>query len=153
MKAKDIMTKEVISLSPEMMASDALDFLQRRAISGLPVLNTDKKLVGMFTEKEVIAAILPSYVEKVGTFAYAGNSKAINSKIHAFNSMKVKDVMRKDVVTVDEDASIYEIVRIMLTQKIRRLAVLNKVKDVVGLIARGDVVRALFREQLYGYKQ
>jgi CBS domain-containing protein len=59
---------------------------------------------------------------------------------------KVKELMRKDVVTVDEDTTLCEVARLMLTQKARRIPVLNKTKDVVGIVSRGDIVRALFAE-------
>ena len=55
----------------------------------------------------------------------------------------VRDIMRKDVITVDEDTALCEVARIMLTQKVRRIPVLNEEGKVVGIIARQDVVRAL----------
>lgn len=146
MKVKEIMTKDVTGITTEMNALEAQDLLQKIEISGLPVMDADKKLVGMFTEKEVIAAILPSYVEKVGRFIYQENPKAVKQKVLMFSGIKVKDIMRKDVVTVDEDTTLCEVARIMLTQKARRLPVLNKGKEVVGIVSRGDVVKALFQE-------
>lgn len=146
MKVKEIMTKDVISIKPEDNARDALTLLFKMQISGLPVIDDKNKLVGMFTEKEVISAILPSYVEKVGRFMYQENPKAVRQKIIALRDIKVKDIMRKDVISVDEDTTLCEVARIMLTQKARRTPVLNKAKDVVGIVARGDVVKALFQE-------
>jgi CBS domain-containing protein len=146
MKVKEIMTKDVNGVTAEMNALEALDLLQRTEISGLPVMDANKKLIGMFTEKEIIAAILPSYVEKVGRFIYQENPKAVKQKVLMFSGIKIKDIMRKDVVTVDEDTTLCEVARIMLTRKARRIPVLNKGKEVVGIVSRGDVVRALFQE-------
>ncbi len=144
MKVKEIMAKKVTNLSPEANARDALRLLQEQESSGLPVIDDENKVVGMFTEREILSVILPSYVEKVGRFIYQENPKVVNQKIAALNNMKVKDAMRKDVVTVDEDTTLCEVARIMLTQKARRMPVLNKSGDVVGIVARCDVVRALF---------
>ena len=146
MKVKEIMTKEIVSVSPDTNAKEALDLLFKMQISGLPVIDDKKKLVGMFTEKEVLAEILPSYVEKVGRFMYQENPKAVRQKVSALQMLKVKDVMRQEVITVDEDTTLCEVARIMLTQKARRLPVFNKTKEVVGIVARGDVVKALFAE-------
>jgi CBS domain-containing protein len=145
MRVKEIMTKEVISVSADTNAQEALELLQKMQISGLPVIE-NKKLVGMFTEKGVLSAILPSYVEKVGSFVYQDNPKTVKKKISALGSLKVKDVMRKEVVTVDEDTGLCEVARIMLTQRARRIPVFNKAKDVVGIVSRGDIVKALFGE-------
>ena len=146
MKVKEIMTKEVTSVSPETNAKDALDLLQKLQISGLPVIDKDGKLVGMFTEKEALSLILPSYVEKVGRFMYQENPKAVKQKVLTLRAMKVKDIMRKNVVTVAEDTALCEVARIMLTQKARRIPVLDKEKKVAGIVARGDIVKALFEE-------
>ena len=146
MKVKEIMTKDVISITPDTNASEALELLLKMRISGLPVLDEKNKLVGMFTEKEVLSAILPSYIEKVGRFMYQENPKAVKQKTLAFRHLKVKGVMRRTSVTLDEDTTLCEVARIMLTQKARRITILNKAKEVVGIVARGDVVEALFKE-------
>ena len=146
MKVREIMTKDVTSISTEMNAKEALDLLQKMQISGLPVMDANKKLVGMFTEKEVLSSILPSYIEKVGRFVYAENPKAVKQKARALSAIKVKDIMRQNVITVDEDAALCEVAHLMLTQKARRIPVLNKTREVVGIVSRGDILRALFEE-------
>jgi len=146
MKVKEIMTKDVTSIAAETNAKEALDLLQKREISGLPVMDANRKLVGMFTEKEVLSAILPSYIEKVGRFVYMENPKAVRQKARALSTIKVKDIMRQDVITVDEDTALCEVARLMLTQKARRIPVLNKIREVVGIVSRGDILRALFEE-------
>lgn len=148
MKVGEIITKKIVSVSPETNAKEALDLLMKMQISGLPVIDANNKLVGMFTEKDILSAILPSYVERVGRFMYQENPKTVKQKATALINVKVKDLMRSEVITVDEDATLCEVARIMLTQKIRRLPVFNKNKEVVGIIARGDVVRALCVEYL-----
>jgi len=149
MKVLEVMTKKVISLKPEDNAKDALDLLFNMKISGLPVIDEKNKLCGMFTEKEVLAKILPSYIEAVGEYVYQDNPKAVKQKILEMAHLKVKDVMRRDVITVNEDAPLCEVAHLMFVQKARRLMVLNKAKEVVGIIARGDVVKALFEEYIH----
>ena len=146
MKVKEIMAKDITSITPDTNASEALELLLKMQISGLPVIDDKNKLVGMFTEKEVLAKILPSYVGSVGRFVYQENPKAVRQKTLALRQLKVKDVMRRTAVTLDEDTTLCEVARIMLTQKARRIAILNKAKEVVGIVARGDVVEALFKE-------
>jgi CBS-domain-containing membrane protein len=146
MKVADIMTKEVKHLSADISVQEALDLLLKMQISGLPVMDDNHKLLGMFTEKEFLSGILPSYVEKVGRFTYQDNPKAVKQKIANMRSLKVKELMRKNVVTVSEEVSLCEAARIMLTQGARRLPVLNRVNEVVGIVSRGDIVKALFQE-------
>ena len=126
MKVNEIMTKEVVSIRHEQTAREALDLLFRMRISGLPVMDTEGKLMGMFTEKDVLRYILPSYVEKVGRFIYEENPKSVRNKFQELGNMNVSQLMRKDVVTTTEGTTLCEVARIMLTQKARRLPVLNK---------------------------
>ena len=146
MKVSEIMNRDVVSVKPDDNAKDALALLSKMQISGLPVIDERDKLLGMFTEKEVLAMILPSYVERVGRFMYRENPKAIKQKVSQLANLKVKELMRKDVTTVDEDATLCEVARIMLTQKVRRLPVLNKEGKVMGIVARGDVVKGFSKE-------
>ncbi len=146
MKVKEIMTKDVVSIKPDDNAKDALALLFKMQISGLPVIDSQAKLVGMFTEKDIISYILPSYIEKVGRFIYDENPKSTKKKFLDLSKMTVSQLMRKDVVTTSEDTPLCEVARIMLTQKARRLPVLDKSGKVVGIVARGDVLKALAKE-------
>ncbi len=141
-----VMTKEVAGLLPEENALKALEKLFQMRISGLPVIDQQGKLVGMFTEKEVLVKILPGYLEAVGGFQYSQDSKGLKQKVIHFSALTVKEVMRQEVICVDESTALYEAAHLMLTQKVRRLPVLNKDKKVVGIISRGDVVKAIFSQ-------
>jgi len=140
----EVMVRKVVGLLPQENAGHALDKLLEMRISGLPVINSGGKLVGMFTEKEVLAKILPGYVELVGGFKYGQDSRALKQKVHNFSQLTVKEVMRQEVISVEESTALYEAAHLMLTSKARRLPVLDKEKKVVGIISRGDVVKAIF---------
>jgi len=146
MKIKEIMTRNVTSLKLDDTVQDALAFLFKMQISGLPVIDAQGRLEGMFTEKDILAYLLPSYIEKVGKFIYADNPKSIKNKFTELNKIKVSQLMRKDVITACEDAALCEISRMMLTHKARRIPIIDKTKKVVGIVARCDVLRAMARE-------
>lgn len=145
MKVKDIMEKDVRYLSPDISAKDALYKILNQHISGLPVIDSNDKLVGMFTEKDILSYILPSYVEQVGKFMYGETPKAIVNKLMALDNIKVKDIMRKEVVTITEDSSLGEAAHLVLTRKARRIPVVKDGK-VTGIIAREDILKAFSRE-------
>jgi len=146
MKVVEIMSKEVKSLSPDMTAREAFDIISGMEISGLPVIDKDGKLVGMFTEKDVLSHILPSYIEKVGRFVYEQNPKSTKKKITELGNIKVSQIMRKEVLKVNEDTTLCEVGRIMLTEKARRIPVVNKDGVVVGIVARCDILKAMAKE-------
>ncbi len=148
MKVKEIMTKEVVAVKPDENVKDALALLFKMQISGLPVIDASGKLVGMFTEKEVLSYTLPSYIENVGRFIYEENPKSTRKKFKELCNIKVAKLMRKDVVNTTEDTALCEAARVMLTQKARRLPVLDKTGKVVGIIARNDILKMLDKEAI-----
>ncbi|MFC1805129.1 HPP family protein [Candidatus Omnitrophota bacterium] len=146
MKVKEVMARKVKSLSTEMGVREGMDLLFKMGMGGLPVIDDNKKLAGIFTEKGVLAKILPSYVDKVGGFVYEENSKAVKQKVQMLKGMKVQEVMFKDVVTVKEDATLCEAARIMITKEARRIPVVDANDEVTGIIARGDILKAMLSE-------
>jgi len=146
MRVKEIMIKDVTSISPETGVDEALNLLGKMQISGLPVIDGNGKLVGMFTEKEILSYILPSYIEKVGRFIYEENPKSTKKKFMELSRIKVSQLMRKDVVTTTEDTALCEVSRVMLTQKTRRIPVVDKSGKVVGIVARCDILKAFTKE-------
>lgn len=143
-KVKDIMAKEVIGILPDILVKDAAKFLFEKEISGLPVIDKEGHLLGMFTEKDLVKNALPSYVKKVGSFVY-GDAHSTIKKISNLVGMKVKDIMRKEVVTIDEDAPLVEAARLMFTERARRIPVIKNGK-VIGIIARCDVIKELVKD-------
>lgn len=146
MELKDIMTRDVITVSPNMTLRAAVQLLFKLKISGLPVVNEKSEVIGMITEKEIIAMSLPNYIEQVGDFAYMLDSEPFRNKFGDIDKILVKDVMRKDVVTVSIDTPVAEVARSMLSQKARRMPVLDKNKKMAGMIARADIVREIAKQ-------
>ncbi|MEW6102041.1 MAG: CBS domain-containing protein [Candidatus Omnitrophota bacterium] len=146
MRVKDIMTKDVVSLKPDDSAFEALELLFKMQISGLPVIDGQGKLAGMFTEKEVLSFILPGYIEKVGRFIYEADPKSTKKKFLELSGVKVSQLMRKDVVTTQEEVTSSEVARVMLTQKARRLPVIDKNGKVLGIISRCDILKTMAKE-------
>jgi predicted transcriptional regulator len=146
MKVGEVMTREVKSISFDATGIEALRLLQEMKISGLPVVDKENKLLGMFTEKDVLSYILPSYIEKVGRFIYKDDPKSTKKKFAELSTVKIQQLMRKDVVTTTEDTALCEVARIMLTQKARRLPVVDSNARLIGIIAREDVLRGFTQE-------
>lgn len=145
MKINEIMTRDVKFLSSDMSVAEAIDLLTSQKISGLPVVDDKGQLVGMFTEKSVLKAVLPSYVSQVGHFVYENSPKTVKSKVAQLATARVVDLMRKEVVKVTEETPVSEVARIMLTQNVRRVPVVDKDGKMVGIAARSDVLEQLLK--------
>ncbi|MFV9504812.1 MAG: CBS domain-containing protein [Oscillochloridaceae bacterium umkhey_bin13] len=114
MKAREIMTREVISILDETTVEDAARVLARNRISGLPVVNTGGLLVGLITEHDLIA--------KTGR--------------------SVGDIMSRGVITVSPDTEVEQVQHLLTNQRIRRVPVVEDGR-VVGIVSRSDLVRQI----------
>lgn len=137
MAVKDFMTKKVVYISPETKVSQAADLMREQRLRRLPVIENDK-LVGLVTE---------------GTLAEASPSKATSLSIYEMNYLlnktKVKDVMIKDVVTVNPYASLEDAIYLMMTHKVGVLPVVDG-QRVSGIITDKDVFRTFLEVSGYG---
>lgn len=119
LKARDIMSKKVLTISLDANLKDAIELLVANEISGLPVVDKQEKLVGIITEKDLI------------NFAFSGN----------LNNTKVSEAMSREVTSFSADTDIYAIAIAISQHNIRRVPITESGK-VVGIISRRDVIRA-----------
>lgn len=110
--AKDIMTKGVVTVSPSTTVDELSSLLAKNRISGVPVVDKKKRVVGIATEADILA--------KPGT-------------------KTVEEIMTKKVITVTPDTPVEEIAKILARKKIKRVPVVTEGK-LVGIVSQADIV-------------
>ena len=116
MQAKDIMTRDIITVKPSMTTRNLAMTLIKNQISGAPVADKNGKIIGVVSEADLVAK----------------------------KGKDVKAIMSKNVISVSEDTAVEEIARLMTTHRIKRLPVMRN-DTVVGIVSRADVVSAIAR--------
>ena len=116
MQAKDIMTRDIITVPPSMPVKKLAMTLIKNQISGAPVAAKNGKIIGVVSEADIVA--------KKGT--------------------DVKSIMSKKIISVAEDTAVEEIARLMTAEKIKRVPVMSGDR-VVGIVSRADIVSAIAR--------
>jgi CBS domain-containing protein len=143
MRVKDVMTKKVISVSPQASVADALDIMTRSRLSGLPVIDERGSLVGIVSEADFLRrAELGTAKPRAHWFESVflpGKVAEVYARAHAKH---VDQIMSTSVATIGETAGLGEAVALMEKRRIKRLPVVAGGK-VVGMIARADFVHAL----------
>jgi CBS domain-containing protein len=141
MKAKEIMSTNLVTVSPDNSIRHAAEILLHNEVSGAPVLDGEQNLVGMFTEGDLLRRCelcLPQ--DAASDLATDGLSAAMAlAKAQAWN---VAEVMTRNVLTVAGDTSIGDIAALMLKHKIKRLPVVEGSK-VVGIVSRRDLLKVI----------
>ena len=116
-EARDIMSQDVIVLTPDMDVQEAADLLVRYRIHGAPVVDPNGMLVGMV-----------SLVDLVGK---AGGT--------------VREIMTPDPVVAMEDTPVEELAQLMLDEMVRRVPIVRG-GQVVGIVSASDIVRVYLDE-------
>jgi CBS domain-containing protein len=114
MNAKDIMTKDIITVGPTMSVKTLAMTLIKNQISGAPVAGKDGKIVGVVSEADIVAK----------------------------KGKDVRAIMSKKVISVTVEVTVEEIAPLMTTHAIKRLPVMNG-ESIVGIVSRADIVSAI----------
>jgi CBS domain-containing protein len=143
MKASEVMTRRVISTSPNATVAAAIKLMLKNRISGLPVIDSKGKLVGILSEGDLLRR--PEIGTERGRLrwldALFGPYDAAKEYVRS-HGRKIKDVMTRDPVTVKEITPLHEVTHLMEHHNIKRMPVVRAGK-VVGIISRANLIRAL----------
>lgn len=146
----EIMTTEVITVSPETSLQEAIQILAEGGISGLPVVDPQGQLVGVISETDLTwqatGIETPPYVMFLDSVIYLQNPTKHNQEVHKALGQTVGEAMSDRPTTVQANQLVKEAARIMHDKKVRRLPVVNEQSKLVGIITQGDVIKMMAAE-------
>ena len=146
LKAAQIMTKQFLTISPEMSVEELARLLHRKDVTGAVIVNKKGKLIGVVTEGDLIAKEknlhLPTVVSLFDAVIYLETSEHFKGELHKMVATKVEDIYTRDPVTIDLESTLSDIATLMSEKRIHFLPVINK-GNIDGVIGRREVLRAL----------
>lgn len=122
MIARDIMTRKVHTISPEASVQELAQLLSRHDISGVPVVNKDRDIIGFVTEADILGKVVRE-------------------------GLRVADIMSSEIIFVDEQTRVGEIAALLTERKIKRVPVMRNGK-LVGIVCGADIVHAVAQGHL-----
>ena len=144
--AKDIMTRKVITISPETEIAQAAELLVTNRINGVPVVNDAGELVGILCQSDLIIQQknipIPSLFTLLDGFIPLTSSKKIDREVEKIAATKVEDAMTANPVTINPDTGIEEVAAFMVEKNYHTLPVVDGGK-LVGIVGKEDVLRTL----------
>jgi len=143
MKASDLMTKRVISVTPQAAILEAARLMLQNRISGLPVIDEKGTLVGVVTEGDFLRRRETGTERKRPRWLeyFTGPSRLADEYVRS-HGRKVEEVMSPDPLTITESTPVQEIVRLMEERRVKRLPVVRN-NEVVGIVSRANLLHAL----------
>ncbi len=144
--ARDIMNREVITITDEATVKELARILSIHQIGGVPVINDKGKLVGVVTESDLIYQTkkvhIPTVITILDSVFYLENPDKMEEEMKKMAGIKVKDILTSVPITVTEDTPLDEIATIMAEKSVHTLPVMNK-ETLVGVIGKKDIIRTL----------
>ena len=127
----EIMSKNVVTCSPEDEVDNIWRLMQTRFFAGLPIVKKDK-LVGIVTQKDLLesGAMLPTFESAKGRFRA---------------SSKISAIMKTQVITVEPSTKASEVAKIMVSKNVGRIPVKDEIGRLIGIVDREDVVKLLVK--------
>ena len=140
---KDLMTTDVVTVSPDTTLHELYAILQKERVTGAPVLDSSGKLVGVVSQRDLIVAEVQSLatagpysdVDELFSSRFIADDRIIRRR---FNW--VEEIMTSDVVTTTPDTPVQEVCRLMCEEEVKRLPVVLG-DEFVGIISFTDIMR------------
>ncbi len=149
-KAKDIMTKEIITVTPETEIAQAANLLLEKRINGMPVVNDAGELIGILCQSDLIAQQksipIPSLFTLLDGYIPLTTSKRMDKEVEKIAATKVAEAMTANPVTVDPETGIEKVATLMVEKNYHTLPVIDAGK-MVGILGKEDVLRTLIAEE------
>jgi CBS domain-containing protein len=143
MRAHQIMTRPVITVTPETTVVEAANTMLQRHVSGLPVIDPDGKLVGIISEGDFIRRSEIGTQRKRGRFLkfILGPGQTATDFVQE-HGRKVAEIMTKTPLTITEDTELEKIVQLMEKNNVKRLPVIRG-DQIVGIVSRANLLQAV----------
>jgi len=153
-RVRDIMQKEIHTVTSGMSASDLERAFLERRVSGFPVVDSGR-LVGLVTRSDIVRTLnvehvyeeqLSDYYGELGGVSYADSERSsaeMGARVGArLESLKVADLMVRAVVTASPDHSLQEVAALLVEHGVHRLPVVQN-GALVGIVTSLDLVRCI----------
>jgi CBS domain-containing protein len=147
---RDVMSKDVATLRPETSIADAADRLAERGVGAMPVVDEQNRLVGLLRDEDLIVSEarvhVPTFINLLGaTIPLPGQMEHLKDELNKMSGAKVGEVMDEEPWTIGPDATLEDLATLMHTRDVTHVPVVDVDGKVLGIVARGDLVRFIAR--------
>jgi CBS domain-containing protein len=151
MPVRDVMTTEVVAFSPDETVQDASARMVDAGVDAGPVVDGDGRVVGMLSSTDLIVREsrwhIPTVISILGaTLEWPSDKKRFDEDVEKTLGGHVADVMHERVYTCSPDDTVETAATLMHDHEVSRLPVLDGDGRLVGIVARGDILRAIVRD-------
>ena len=142
----EVMTRTVITVTPETSLRDLANILAENKINGAPVVDDEGDVIGVVCESDLVNQNQPLHIPTVfvilDSIIPMENPWRLQKEFKRITATTVGDIYSKPPVYVEPDTDLAEVARIMSHRSLHTIPVLERGK-LVGVVGKGDVIRSL----------
>lgn len=146
----EVMTSPVATVGPDDSLEDVLAVLAEHGISGIPVADAEGRLLGVLDDTDLIVSEArlhaPTTIEILGAYLpLPGESRRFSEEVRHALGRTAREVMHGPEIAVPVTGTVEDVATMMLDQDVSRVPIIDEDRRIVGIVTRGDLVRALGR--------
>jgi CBS domain-containing protein len=143
MRAGDVMTGDVVTVSPEARVEEIARLMLKHHISAVPVVDAGGRLLGIVSEGDLVRRVETGTLSRRAWWLELLTETAAEARDYVkTHGRRAADVMTGPVVTIGEDTPLEEIARVLERRRIKRVPVVRDGR-VIGIVSRADLIRGL----------
>jgi nucleotide-binding universal stress UspA family protein/CBS domain containing-hemolysin-like protein len=139
---RDVMVRSVSTVTPETLVAEVVELLLRRDVKALPVVDDHKHPVGIITGGDLLERggldLRLSAKREMDPDALGEHLRAL-----AASRRSAREVMTRHVRSIDVDTDLHTAIEVMARHRVKRLPVVNERGELVGIVSRADILRAI----------
>jgi len=148
--AKDIMSRNVITINKDASIEELSELLLKNEISGVPVVDESGTMIGIATEGDVIIKNtelhFPRYFKLLDGIIYLESFTRFKNNLKKHLATKVDEIMTRKVFSANEDTTVADIAEMMVKNRVNRIPIVDENNKPVGIVTRADIVRSIAKK-------
>jgi CBS-domain-containing membrane protein len=151
--AAEIMDADVPAVSPDADARAAIELLAKTDMGAIPVIDAERKVVGIVSESDLILSDeesdlhLPHYLNIMGGVVFVGSMKGFEKRLNKAFATKVSELMTAEPIVARDDDDAEAIAKLIADKHHNHLPVVDGEGRLAGLVTRADALAALVADR------
>ena len=146
MKVREVMSKKVISVSPDTSIKELSAIVFKKKLQAVPVVDKSGKLLGIVAESDILAKLYPTQRDFVEDFVESSDFEGMEEKLLGVMKLSAKDVMNRAAICTYPESPLLKAASKMMVKRVGRMPVIDpETNKLLGVISKGDVIRAILK--------
>ncbi|MBI2954253.1 MAG: CBS domain-containing protein [Chloroflexi bacterium] len=149
MKVSEIMTKDVVTVSPDAKVGEIARLMIEKGITGLPVV-VGNRVIGIVTETDLVARNahlhFPTFIQILDARIYLQPPRHFEEELRRILGTTAADVMTQEVITVTPDTEVSDVATLMFEKRVNPVPVVAQDR-LMGIVSRSDIIRLLIQQE------